>query len=110
MDLIYFGYSYENNSRQYEIDFKKEIKEKFDNVELKDAYDDIKGYRQQVHLNKDQKDNYYAWLIGKGWFEMSLNMQLMMRDKNLESEFERIFKLAKTQYSESFKNVNINEK
>jgi len=103
MDLMYFGYDYEDDSRQFEIDFKKEIKEKFDNVELRNAYDSIKGYRQEVYLNKDQKDNYQTWLIGKGWFEMSLNMQLMMMNKDLKDEFKRIFELTKIEYPEAFK-------
>jgi hypothetical protein len=101
MDLMYFGC--EDDSRQLEIDFKKEIKEKFDNVELRNAYDNIKGHRQEVYLDEEQKDDYYTWLIGKGWFRMSLNMQLMMIDKANHDEFKRIFELTKKQYLEAFK-------
>jgi hypothetical protein len=103
MDVMYFGYEYEDDSRQFEIDFKKEIKEKFDNVDLRNAYDSIKGYRQEVCLDKDQKDNYQTWLIGKGWVGMSMIMQLMMLDKDLNGEFERMIDSAKLQYPEAFK-------
>lgn len=103
MDLMYFGYTYEEGSREYEIEFKEEFKEEFKNVELRNAYDEIKGYRQEVHLKDSQSDEYHTWLIGKGWFEMSMNMQLMMMDKDQADEFKRIFELTKIKYPEAFK-------
>ncbi len=108
MDLLYFGYDFgETESKKHEEEFIKEIREKFPNVKLQDAYDSIKGYRQEVYLEKENKDNYFSWLFGKGWFEMSMTMQLIMMTSGTEPEqkilFDRYFKLAKTQYPEAFK-------
>jgi len=111
-DLLYFGYAYgedEKESRKLESDFIKEIKEKFPHVHFKNAYDEIKGYRQEVYLHKEDNDNYYSWLIGKGWFEMSLSMQLIMmlagREPEQQEKFDKYFALAKLQYPEEFKST-----
>lgn len=106
MDVVYFGYDYEKESAEFQADFITNIKEKFKNVELRDAYDGIKGYRQEVFLCEDQNDDYYAWLIGDGWFEMSLTMQLIMRsskEPEQKAKFYKYFELAKKQYPQSFK-------
>lgn len=101
MDLMYFGYDYEDDSRGLEIDFKKEVKEKFDSVELKNAYDQIKGYRQEVYLPTELKEEYSIWLIANGWFQMSMNLQLTMMSK--KDEFKRLVDLTKIKYPEAFK-------
>jgi hypothetical protein len=101
MDLIYFGYNYEEDSRGLEIDFKKEVKEKFDSVELKNAYDQIKGYRQEVYLPNELKEDYYMWLISEGWFQMSMNLQLTMQGDT--EEFKRLIEVTKIKYPEAFK-------
>jgi len=98
-DLMYFGYTYDEDNRGFEIEFKKDIAEKFPTVVLEDAYDDIKGYRQSVHFG----DEYYCWLIANGWLEMSLNLQLMMMSEDQKEEFERIFELTRENYPEAFK-------
>jgi len=101
MDLMYFGYDYEDDSRVLEIDFKKEVKEKFGSVELKNAYDQIKGYRQEVYLPIELKENYYMWLIAEGWFQMSMNLQLTMQGNT--EEFKRLIELTKIKHPEAFK-------
>jgi hypothetical protein len=106
-DLLYFGYEYNKESAGLQADFITNIKKKFENVELRDAYDSIKGYRQEVFLREDQNDDYYAWLIGDGWFEMSLTMQLIMlsagREPEQKAKFDKHLALAKQQYPEAFK-------
>jgi hypothetical protein len=106
-DLVYFGYDYEQGSEKAQVDFMREIKEKFPNVEFKDAYDNIKGYRQEIYLKKENSDNYYSWLIGAGWFELSLFFQLLMMSAGKEPEqkakFDKYFNLAKEQYPQNFK-------
>ena len=106
-DLMYFGYDHDKESAGFQADFITGIKEKFENVELRDAYDGIKGYRQEVFLREDQEDDYYAWLIGNGWFEMSLTMELIMlsysREPEQKAKFEKYFALAKQQYPHAFK-------
>jgi dsDNA-binding SOS-regulon protein len=103
-DLIYFGYDSEPESKMYETDFIKEIKEKFPNVELKDAYDSIKGYRREVYLDKPESDNYWAWLIAFGWLEFSLKGQLMLMDEEQKEKLLNYINLAKSQYPNNFKN------
>jgi hypothetical protein len=103
MDLMYFGYDYENDSAKLQADFINEVKEVFPDVVLNNAYDQFKGYRQEVHLDDSKEDDYYSFLIGKGWFEMSLTMQLVMRTDERMEDFKRWFKLAKKQYPEAFK-------
>lgn len=114
-DLLYFGYDWSDESaenRKEQFDFIKEIKEKFPNVRLEDAYDNIKGFRQEVYLEEAENDNYFSWLIGKQWFEMSMTMQLIMmsdgREPEQKEKFEKYFALAKKQYPESFKPEALN--
>jgi hypothetical protein len=103
MDLMYFGYEYDNDATKLQAEFINDIKEKFDNVILKNAYDSIKGYRQEVHLSDELEDDYLVWLIAEGWLEMSITMQIMMMDKDRKEEFDRIWKLAKERHPEAFK-------
>ena len=105
-DLLYFGYEYEPESATFQADFIVNIKKKFENVELRDAYDSIKGYRKEVFLREDQNDDYYAWLVGDGWFEMSLTMQLIMmsyEEPDQKEKFDKYIALAKQQYPHAFK-------
>ena len=101
---MYFGYTYDEGSRGFEIEFKKDIAEKFPTAELSDAYDEIKGYRQSVSFGDEiTSDDYYCWLIANGWLEMSLNLQLMMMSEDKKEEFKRIFELTREKYPEAFK-------
>ena len=58
MDLMYFGYTWEDDSAKFEKVFKELISTIFLDVKLVNAYDEIKGYRQEVHLPEDKKDEY----------------------------------------------------
>lgn len=114
-DLLYFGYDWSDegseNARE-QARFIKEIEDKFPNVRLRDAYDNIKGYRQEVYLPENENDNYYSWLIGKQWVEVSLTMQMIMISASGEPEqkerFDKYLLLAKKQYPESFKPEALN--
>lgn len=102
-DLMYFGYSWEDNSQKNENDYISEVKGRFPNVELKDAYDEIKGYRQEVYLEEAESDNYWAWLIAHGWIELSLTGQLMLMDESEKEKLLKFISLAKEQYPHKFK-------
>lgn len=104
MDLMYFGSDYEKDSATLEQDFIKEVKEIFPDVRLIDAYNEIKGRRQEVHLNDEQTDNYYSFLIGKGWLEMSLTMNIALRVASGKEKIDNWISLAKKQYPDAFKN------
>ena len=103
MDLMYFGYEWEPDSVNHEKEFKNEVVKVFPDVKLVNAFDYIKGYRQEVHLDDSQKDNYLSWVLGGGWLYMSMTMQLLMMDDSSKTEFQRIWDLAKKQYPKSFK-------
>jgi len=102
-DLMYFGYEWDAESKKNETDFISEIKIKFPNVEMINAYDNIKGYRQEVYLEEAESDNYWAWLIANGWFELSLTGQLIIIDKDQNDKLHKYIQLAKTQYPQNFK-------
>jgi hypothetical protein len=102
-DLMYFGYEFDADSRKHEKEFKIEVKEKFPNVILKDAFDSIKGYRQEVYLEESERDNYWSWLIAHGWFNLSLTGQLMSMDYGQKEKLLNYIDLAKKQYPQNFK-------
>lgn len=105
-DLLYFGYEFEKESARYQAEFIKEIKDRFPNVRLENAFDSIKGFRQVVYLDKANEDNYYSWLFGKQWHEASMTMQLIMMScdqPEYKEKFDKYFTLAKKQYPEAFK-------
>lgn len=104
-DLVYFGQGEQEGSLELNNEFKQTIEEFFPEVELRDAHDYIKGYRQEVRLPNHREQEYYAWVIGKGWFRCSLNFQLMaMGDSTEEKEKIRsYFEKAKELYPEAFK-------
>ena len=97
---MFFGYEWESDSEKLESDFIAEIKERFPNVGLKDAFDEIKGYRQKVYLDETEEDNYFAWLIAFGWSGCSL---LILMDGEKIVKLLGYLELAKTQYPENFK-------
>jgi hypothetical protein len=101
MDLMYFGYEWEADSKTLEAEFIKEVLEKFPDVKLIDARDYIKGYRQEVYLSDELYDEYLMWIVGTGWINSSFEMQIMLMDDT--SEIERIFALAKEKYPKGFK-------
>jgi len=106
MDLMYFGYSFgeeEAEARQYKFDFAKEVKEKFPNVVLRNADDEIKGYRYEVHLDDSETENYNSFLFGRGWHELSLTMQIDMMSGEKRDDIKRWIELARQQYPEAFK-------
>jgi len=102
-DLVYFGYEYDKDSKKHETDFSNEIKERFPDVRLIDAYDSIKGYRQAVYLDEAENDNYWAWLIAFGWSALSLTGQLMFMDSGNKEKLDYYINLAKSQYPQNFK-------
>lgn len=104
IDLMYFGNSVNDyDGYEFEKEFIKLIKIKFPNVVLDDAYDKIKGYRQQVEIPDEQQDEYLAWIIADGWGYMSLVIKVLQLEKDENGEFYRIYKIAKEKYPESFK-------
>ncbi len=102
-DLLYFGYSWEPESIINQSLFIKGIYEKFPNVELRDAYNEIKGYRQEVYLNSSDSENYWIWLVAYGWIDYSLTLTLMLNDDESYEKVKNYIERAKEQYPEKFK-------
>lgn len=102
-DLVYFGYEWNGFSKTNETDFIDQIKIRFPDVKLNDAFDSIKGFRQEVYLPANNRDNYYAWLLAHGWAEASLTFQLMMMHPDKKEEIKRYINLAKDQYPQNLK-------
>ena len=65
MDVIYFGD--EEDSLEVEETFIKKIKGRCGDGILRDAYDSFKGHRQEVYLPDETQDNYFSWIIAKGY-------------------------------------------
>ena len=81
-DLVYFGYDFRggeesSNNRALQEKYIHRIKELFPEVVLKDAYDQIKGFRTAVKLPEDKKDEYFIFMTGEGWFGNSLGLLVM---------------------------------
>ncbi|MEM7087917.1 MAG: hypothetical protein AAF489_17175 [Bacteroidota bacterium] len=102
MDLVYFGY--ESDSRALEQEFIKTVSDKFPKASLTDAYDSIKGHRQRVDMPKEMEDDYLSWILGHGWHECSLTMQMLFLAPRKERELLRLIDLARNTYPENFKN------
>jgi len=100
MDLVYFGYEWESDSRSLEQEYIKEVKEAFPDVQLKNSYDEIKGYRQSVYLDENRKEDYLVWALAFGWFNCSMTLTLLIRQDE-EKALELIEK-AKEKYPEKF--------
>ena len=109
-DLLYFGYDWSEdglNNAKLEKEFMNELRIRFIDVVFEDAYDSIKGYRQEVYLKESDNDDYYSWILANGWHNCSLTMQIIMMEGSEESKnkFHKYFNLAKEQYPENFKKV-----
>ena len=100
-DLLYFGYQPDSLSMRSE--FRQEIENAIPNAIYDDVDDPIKGSQISATFPNEETDNYYSWLIAHGWFEASLDMQLMMMDKTRREDFDRVFELSQSQYPECFK-------
>lgn len=111
-DLMYFGYEYDKGSKENQTDFMREAKERFEHIEFREAYDQIKGYRQEVYIDEANKQNFKVWQLAFGWWELSMNWQLIMlstyRDPVAKETFEKCFRLAKQEYPQQFKIKNEN--
>lgn len=92
-DLVYFGEDYDLRTS-----FLQKLLEKFPKVKFEDAYDtieEIKGYCKYVILDDSCKENYFVWMIGRNWIDVSFQLSSI--------EYTNEIELAKIQYPEAFK-------
>jgi hypothetical protein len=102
MDLIYFGYPHDPKAQIFQWQFIDEVTAEHPEWRLENGYDNIKGYRQCIYCSDDDYLEMCAWLIGKGWFSSSFNLQLLSRMKETVEQFETIVALAKEKYPDAF--------
>lgn len=100
MDLIYFGY----DGNKLQDEFIESVKIEFPNVKLKDAYDSTKGYRQELYIEDNHKEDLNMWLIANGWCECSFVLRIMSMDKDEKGNFKKLVEKTKCKYPEAFKN------
>ena len=99
-DLLYFGKDYEDGYN-IEKEFLTEIAKEFPQAKLSNAYDYIKGHRQEVVLPDDQENEFYAWCVAFGYIYSSMTLQLMMLDG--DEALRGIINQAKTKYPQNFR-------
>jgi hypothetical protein len=96
-DLVYLGGGYHEPS--YQKEFIEEITTRFPDIKLKDAYDYIKGDRQEVYLPESiTDDDYQIWIVCHGWGGSS--MTWMLGDDDHRS---RLVEAGKKIYPECYK-------
>lgn len=79
-DLIY-AENYNDYKEIWDI-----IKKEYLNAVLEDGSDDIHENRFSVDCNIDLMDNWFPFIINKGFALLSFNFQVMMRTKPKEIE------------------------
>lgn len=102
-DTLYFGTSFghtDQGGAMLQASFVEEFKNKFPDALIEDAHERTMGYSQSIRIHDIYLNDYYAWMMARGWFKTSLNM-------NAEAATNRNFKnrvtnLAKTRYPHLF--------
>lgn len=98
IDLVYFGYTWEEDSLRLEKEFMEEVSQTFPTAKLEDAYDDIKGYRRSVFLEPEKEDDYLIFVIAHGWYWCSMSLQMM--GYNQESKLLELLERARKAHPE----------
>jgi hypothetical protein len=98
IDLVYFGYDTpgeeSETAQKEEKEFMETLKERFPSVTFKDAYDEIKGFRREVFLDDELKEQYFTWIFGWGWHHYSLMLTIMMSNIDGSNEAEKYIDMA----------------
>lgn len=99
VDLVYFGYEWDNDSRKLEKEFIEEVGTAFPDAKLEDAYDGIKGYRRSVFIEEEKEEDYLVFILAHGWYNCSMTFQLM----NDSEKVDRLIARAKQEYPDCLK-------
>ena len=100
VDLVYFGYEWEDDSRKLEKEFIEEVSTAFPDAKLEDAYDGIKGYRRSVFIEEEKEEDYLVFIIAHGWYNCSMTLRFM--NMNNSEKVNRLIDRAKQEYPECF--------
>ena len=101
VDLVYFGYEWDNDSLRLEKEFIEQVSKAFPTAKLENAYDDIKGYRRSVFIEEEKEDDYLTFIFAHGWYECSMTLLLM--GYNQKEKLAELFERVKREYPECIK-------
>ena len=101
VDLVYFGYEWDNDSLRLEKEFIEQVSKAFPTAKLENAYDDIKGYRRSVFIEEEKEDDYLTFIFAHGWYECS--MALLLMGYNQKEKLGELFERVKIEYPECIK-------
>jgi hypothetical protein len=105
IDLVYFGYEWEADSPKLEKEYMEEIVKVFPDLELRNAYDDIKGYRRSVFADEAFDElQYLAWAFSHGWSNCSMSLALLFMSEDKDKRDE-VVELGRKLYPECYKPV-----
>ena len=99
-DLLYFGHDFDANARNnalLEENFIKEVKEKYPLVQLRNRYDPSSGFKQSLDLPDTSQDDYYMWIIARGWVNCSMSFAFASSKRKGE-----LMEKAKEEYPDAF--------
>ncbi len=99
-DVLLFGSNDGNgpSNARLEEGFIRESKERFPSAILTDAHDDVRGYRQTISIEGVDQDDYFAWVIARGWTNSSFRLSIIKLDASRNDKFKNLVSLSKQQY------------
>jgi hypothetical protein len=83
-------------------EYKDELKKLFPTAKIEDASDEIHDNRISIELEIEEKE-YWKKITLNGFIEMSLNLQMVIRDKDKCKIFEEEFQKWRETNPECFK-------
>jgi len=99
-DLLYFGQDFDANARNQallEESFVKEVKEKYPLARLRNHHAPSSGFKQGLDIPGVEQDDYYVWMISRGWANSSLSFALFTSKRKSE-----LMERAKEEYPDAF--------
>jgi hypothetical protein len=103
IDTVYFGTAFGIEDRSNAIieqNFIEEFKKKFPDAAIDDAQDRTMGYSQSIRIENIYRNDYYAWMVARGWGGTSTIMKTESLSKKKFKQ--RVTKLAKAKYPHTF--------
>ncbi len=102
-DTLYFGSdlggSSQSNAR-LEQGFIEDVKSRYPDARLDNAYEKTMGYSQHIEIEDVDPQDYYAWVVARGWKKVSLGMAATASVK--PRFLTQVTKRAKQQYPNLF--------
>lgn len=74
-DLLYM------EEKEYLDQIQSELLAEFPTAKFEDGSDDIHRYRFSVDIENLEQQDWYLWLLRKGWFQFSFDFQFVTMDR-----------------------------